>query len=896
LSRIKILVVEDESLICQEVKKILTGLDYEVCGCASTASEAIQKAYEEKPDLILMDIILKGKMNGIEASKVILKESDIPIVYLTASSDNITFQKAKSSNPYGYIVKPYDKRDLQTAIEVALYRHRMEKKLIESQKWLITTIESLEDAVIATDSTGIVKNMNAMAENLTGWKKKEAIGRKVYEVFRTVDILNGDDRTKTFLDEIKTENEKVLIETEMLISRTGERFYIDKRTSLTRDDRGNIIGIVISFRNVTEKRILKQKLLESEKKFHLIFEKANDAILLIENGICKECNTKAEKIFGRRREEILNQKIGTFIHSYQKEGREVDFYKFYKDLKDEVKVKDRLVEWAIERKDGNCIDVEVSFSSVFVENHFMELAIIRDISERKILEKALQASEKKYRQLIEVAEEGILSIDENNIINFVNPRMAEMTGYEPSQIIGQTLSSFLYPSDRALCNEHINSVRKQNRSVFECRLYRKDNSYVSARITASPIIENNIFKGIIAVATDITELKKEAEEIRKLSYAVEQSLSSIVITDTNGNIEYVNQKFLDLTGYSREELIGKNPRILKSGETSPEEYKRLWKTISEGGAWKGVFHNKKKNGELYWELASISPIKDKDGKITHFLGVKEDITDRKRAEEALQKTLKELSELNKNLDKRVDEELRKNREKDRILIQQSRLAGMGEMIGNIAHQWRQPINALGIIIQNLIPAYENKKLTRKYLENVVQKSMDIIKNMSGTIDDFRNFFKPEKEKEQFSIKEAIEKTISFMEASLTDYNIKVEFKFTKDVLRMGYFNEYCQALVNILSNARDAVIEREIKKANIWIELKEKDGISCVTISDNAGGIPEDIIDRIFDPYFSTKPQGTGIGLYMSKMIIEKSMGGRLFARNILDKKRGKGAQFTIEL
>ncbi len=254
-------------------------------------------------------------------------------------------------------------------------------------------------------------------------------------------------------------------------------------------------------------------------------------------------------------------------------------------------------------------------------------------------------------------------------------------------------------------------------------------------------------------------------------------------------------------------------------------------------------------------------------------------------------TLNKLAELNKNLDNKIQEEVKKNREKDQILIQQSRLAAMGEMIGNIAHQWRQPLNSMGIIIQNIMNAFEHGDLDRAYISEAVANSLTILKHMSQTIDDFRNIYRPNKEQEEFSLNKEINKTLSLIETSFEEYCINVNFINDKEVVKMGYPNEYSQVLINIISNAKDTFIERHIQNPFLTIELIETDGKGIVRIKDNAGGIPESIIEKIFDPYFTTKENGTGIGLYMSKMIIEKNMKGRLSVKNIQG-----GAEFEIEI
>ena len=232
-------------------------------------------------------------------------------------------------------------------------------------------------------------------------------------------------------------------------------------------------------------------------------------------------------------------------------------------------------------------------------------------------------------------------------------------------------------------------------------------------------------------------------------------------------------------------------------------------------------------------------------------------------------------------------------EKDRLLIQQSRQAAMGEMIGNIAHQWRQPLNNLSLLIQQAQIYYELGQFNREFLDENVKRSMEIIQHMSRTIDDFRNYFKPEKEKVEFRVHEAVAKTLSLMEGSFSQQQISIDVDAKEDPTIYGYPNEFSQVLLNILINARDALTERRVDRPQVTIQIGTEDSRAVVTIADNAGGIPEEIIGKIFDPYFTTKgPQaGTGVGLFMSKSIIEKNMGGRLTARNTTS-----GAEFRVEV
>jgi signal transduction histidine kinase len=224
-----------------------------------------------------------------------------------------------------------------------------------------------------------------------------------------------------------------------------------------------------------------------------------------------------------------------------------------------------------------------------------------------------------------------------------------------------------------------------------------------------------------------------------------------------------------------------------------------------------------------------------------------------------------------------------------LMISQSRQAAMGEMIGNIAHQWRQPLNALAMVLGNIQQAYEYNELTGEYLDETVKNGNHLIQKMSTTINDFRNFFLPDKGKETFSAREQVQHAAKLVEDSFKNQNIIIHKQDDSDLMLHGLPNEYSQVLLNLFSNSREAIKSSGVEEGHITIRLFERDGYGCVSVRDNGGGIPDDVIDKIFEPYFSTKEMGTGIGLYMSKMIIERSMKGNIEAHTT-----EAGAEFII--
>jgi signal transduction histidine kinase len=265
-------------------------------------------------------------------------------------------------------------------------------------------------------------------------------------------------------------------------------------------------------------------------------------------------------------------------------------------------------------------------------------------------------------------------------------------------------------------------------------------------------------------------------------------------------------------------------------------------------------------------------------------------------EKRVEKRTEELAATVEILRKETSEKLlamEELREKEQMFVQQSRLAALGEMINNIAHQWRQPLNVLGLVIQQMKLYYEIGSFSKEYLDTSVKKSMGLINHMSQTIDDFRNFFKPDKEMVEFRVHEVVARTVSLVEDGFKNHRIRVDFHANANPAIIGFPNEYSQVLLNILMNARDALLDRKPDNARITVTISTEGEKGVVTIADNAGGIAADAIGKIFEPYFTTKgpDKGTGVGLFMSKTIIEKNMNGKLTARNT-----GEGAEFRIEV
>ncbi|MGE4396892.1 MAG: PAS domain S-box protein [Sulfurimonas sp.] len=380
--------------------------------------------------------------------------------------------------------------------------------------------------------------------------------------------------------------------------------------------------------------------------------------------------------------------------------------------------------------------------------------------------------------------------------------------------------------------------------------------------------------------------------LKQYKEAIEKS-NIISKTDVNGIITFVNDEFCAISGYSKDELIGRNHNIVRHPDVPKEKFALLWETIKNKNIYKDTVKNLAKDGTAFYVNTTIIPILDESQNIAEYIAIRYDVTKemllreeliKKEAEyEELNRSLekrveeqtRELKELNQTLEERVQEEIAKNEEKQRMMFWQSRHASLGQMLANIAHQWRQPLTELSLAMFNIKKALQNSNeedVNKFYLE-----SKHIIQNMSQTIDDFTNFFSPDKEKYYFNISESIKESLVLLENMINDEMITIKTDF-EDIEVLGITNELTQVIINLINNSKDAFIHNSILLREIVITTKKENSFAVIEVQDNAGGIAKENLEKIFEPYFTTKhkSRGTGLGLFMSRMICEQGLGGTL--------------------
>ena len=441
-------------------------------------------------------------------------------------------------------------------------------------------------------------------------------------------------------------------------------------------------------------------------------------------------------------------------------------------------------------------------------------------------------------------------------------------GYKPGEVEpdNENFLRNIHPDDKSQVKKIVEYSSDFDSQKFEFRVTSpKDNSlkYVFSEL----VIRRNTDKKptrIIGFIQDITERKRIEDQNLKLSIAVDQSPSSIIITNYEGEIEYVNPKFLKLTGYSINEVLGKNPRILNSGELDSASYKKLWETIKSGFEWHGEFHNKKKNGELFWEWSSISPIKDSSGKITHFIAIKEDITEVKEAEESLKKMTNDLIQHNKNLE---------------------------QFAYIVSHNLRAPVaNIIGIsdALRNVSLADNEKNVMMQGLFSSVKKLDEVILDLNHILQ-MKREVSEKKELVHFSkILNDIESSISNL-IKKEQVEIKSDFTEVDEILTLKSY--MYSIFYNLISNS----IKYRRFEINPRIEIKSrklKNKIELI-FKDNGMGIDlQKKGNQVFGLYkrFHTHTEGKGLGLFMTKIQVE-TLGGKITVNSELN----KGTEFKIE-
>jgi PAS domain S-box-containing protein len=490
--------------------------------------------------------------------------------------------------------------------------------------------------------------------------------------------------------------------------------------------------------------------------------------------------------------------------------------------------------------------------------------LIDEILYRKSIENSLSKSEEKYRKIFENVQDVFYQTDINGFIISISPSIERYSGYSPAEVIGRKITDFyLNPNVR---DKLLSEIHNKGEVVdFEIIFVRKSGKTIPCSVNSHFLYddEKNVI-GLEGSLRDISERKLHEEKIVKLSWAIEQSPISVVITDINGKIEYVNPKFTETSGYTYDEVIGQSPNLLKSGLTPIEVYKDLWETISFGKEWSGELQNRKRNGEVFWELVLVSPIKNSENVITNYLGIKEDISEKKRIIEEL-KTAKEKAEEMSNV--------------------------KSSFLANMSHELRTPM--MGILGNAEIISISTEDIEIKDMASAIYTSGQRLINTLNLILDLSRIEanKESLDIESLEVVSIIKDVVDHYSSAAWQRNLSLEFITKLDKIYSNLDERlFREVLNNLINNA--------IKFTNnggITVSLSTDADKMIIKVIDTGIGIPSESLGIIFEEFrqvsegYGRNFEGTGLGLTITKKFVEK-LGGKIS----VESKTDIGSVFTV--
>jgi PAS domain S-box-containing protein len=639
MTEAQILVVEDEYIVAKDIQETLSSLGYHVPSIAASGDEALKIIMEEQPDIVLMDIVLKGELDGIQTADKIRLKYDIPVIYLTAYADDATLKRAKVTEPYGYLIKPYQERELHSTIEMALYRQRMENKLKESKQWLSTTLNSIGDGVIATNDSGEIKFINPTAEMWLGRKEEELLNQKFDDVFK---IIN-DTSKKSITSPISSvlNHGKVIEISEIILQQTEENFEmpIELCASPMKDEHGSVFGVVLVFSDITLRKEAEQVLKESEDRYRELVNNFPESMMVYSEGKLKYMNPETVRLFGASGlEELIGKSILEFVHEHYKDDLNARLRELEGGLERQKAVKIKVLTL-----DGVTKDVDISASHILYYGKPAVQLVMKDITAGRKAEDILRESEEKYRSVVERANDGI-AIIQDGLLKYVNPGIERMAGYEADELLESSFLDYLRHDQvqkvgdyykRRLSGEDVPNI-------YEAVIIDKEGIEKEIEINAGLITYEGRVADLVLIR-DITErkevekaLRESEESYRKL---IETTPYAIITIDLKGIIQTINRQALSVYGCKKEdELIGKNVIEFITPEDRDRAIENMKKGM-KGESIKNIIYKlyHRDGSEYYGELNS-SLLVDSENNPTGFIGVLRDITERLKMTQALKES------------------------------------------------------------------------------------------------------------------------------------------------------------------------------------------------------------------------------------------------------------------
>ncbi len=615
------------------------------------------------------------------------------------------------------------------------------------------------------------------------------------------------------------------------------------------DASGRVTGVLGVTRDITERKQAEDELRSSERRYRQLFTSAMDGIAVADagTGILTDCNDALQAMVGRSREELIGQPQA-ILHPPQPlvEGVTRDFIRSSEHLGD-------VVESKMITQDGVERDVEVKANVIGLGERPQLIGIFRDITEHKRAENALRKSEAQYRHLFESANDAIVVFepDTEEILD-VNAKACELYGFSREDLVGTSLKRLTV--DVARGEQQIAELMQHGLyPEFETIHLKSDGTPIHIQVTAS-VVDFGGIRAVLSTNRDVTQRKRSEEERRRLAAAIGQATDAVVVTDTEAHIVYVNPAFCATTGFSREEVLGQNPRILKSGRHEVAFYQAMWRTLLEGRTWRGHIFNRRKDGSVFEEEATISPVRGEAGTVTNYVAVKRDVTH----EVALQ------AQLN----------------------QAQKMEAVGRLAGGIAHDFNNLLQAILSQIAVLQLRLRGSAGAPKPLEEVDQ----LVRRGSALTRQLLLFARPEPTtREPLDLNEVVRGAVTLLRRVVRE-NVAITTDLSGSTLPiLGDRGQLGQVLMNLAVNASDAMPEG----GRLTLRTGGDASFVWLAAADTGHGIPEAVLDNVFEPFFTTKAVGKGTGLGLSVVHgIVSGHGGTVEVASA----PSEGATFTVTL
>jgi PAS domain S-box-containing protein len=674
MNPISILVVEDEGIVAENLTRKLEQLGYAVAGTAENGSEAVEMALHLRPQLVLMDIQLQGRIDGIQAAQQIKDEYDVPVIYLTAHSDPATLTRAKLTRPFGYILKPFEIRDLATQIELALYKHQADRQLREQREWLRVTLTSIGEAVLATDDRGRISFLNPVAEALTGWTAPEAMGRPVEEVFRIINEQTGQP-VEVPVDLVLRERRTVpLANHTAIITKDGRSVPVEDSAAPIMDATGNVIGVVLVFHDVTEKRraaealqASEERLRESQSKLESALNSITDAVFITDaEGRFIDSNDAFATYHKFRNKEECSKSFAEcpdILDVWMADGQPAppQMWAVPRALRGERVTH---TEYTLRRKDtGETWVGSYSFGPIRNKDGEITGSVVvgRDITERKKMEDAVHKSEQLLRDVLNnmVAMIGLMTPDGTLIL--ANRTSLEAANLTPEEVLGKPFEECYWWAWSSVVQERLrNAIARAAAgqvSRYDEVIRVGEGEYRTIDFMLSPMFgTDGRITYLIPSATDISDRKKAEEalhlaveryerQVRLFQGITDTTPDFVYLFDLQGRFQYANRRLLEVWGMTLEQVIGKTCRELGYEQWHHDMHMReIAQVIETKRPIKGEVPFKAPLTGIFGVYEYIfTPVISPDGEVELIAGTTRDISERKHMEDKLKESEKQLT-------------------------------------------------------------------------------------------------------------------------------------------------------------------------------------------------------------------------------------------------------------